>query len=353
MSINPTLVSSGYYTGKNGLWKPQTRQSPVSRATTVQVFFVTLSIVMSINLSALRPNSPGISVTVHTHRSLVERHCRIELLPWYHDQVWICSMTIPRIRDDEATVIVQRTTIVVAYCLILIFTFWLITLMITLLTITTVVFRFRQKNEIVVVPIGTVFAGIQLRSSVPGVPEGFGTSFLVLHKASTQICTIFWDWYHASISAIAMISIYIFIDPDDPSRRALTWSELARKFRRALEIPVVDIARQTRVESPKAEKAYGRIARPLPRGPDSSQNGREEFLGVAWAAMGDQAHEQDSEGFERLQSGTGKADGRRERRVKPQLERDLGTAPIQTMTQDSRALPIRTTSILPASRRGL
>ncbi len=36
----------------------------------------------------------------------------------------------------------------------------LITLIITLLTITTVVFRFRQRNEIVVVLIGTVFAGI-------------------------------------------------------------------------------------------------------------------------------------------------------------------------------------------------
>ncbi|KAK0468770.1 hypothetical protein IW261DRAFT_1597950 [Armillaria novae-zelandiae] len=206
--------------------------------------------------------------------------------------------------------------------------------MITLLTITTVVFCFRQKNEIVVVPIGTVFAGIQLRSSVPGVPEGFGTSFLVLHKASTQICTVHLGCILDILGLVPCL-------------------DLPRKFRRALEIPVVDIARQTRVESPKAEKAYGRIARPLPRGPDSSQNGREEFLGIAWAAMGDQAHEQDSEGFERLQSGTGKADGRRERRVKPQLERDLGTAPIQTMTQDSRALPIRTTSIRPASRRGL
>ncbi|KAK0214052.1 hypothetical protein IW262DRAFT_293393 [Armillaria fumosa] len=106
-------------------------------------------------------------------------------------------MTIPCLCYDEATVIVQRTTIVVAYCLIVTVTFWFITLIITLLTITTVVFRFRQRNEIVVVPIGTMFAGNQLRSSMPGVPEGFG-----------------------------MIAIYIFIDPDDPSRKALTWSEL-------------------------------------------------------------------------------------------------------------------------------
>ncbi|KAK0468778.1 hypothetical protein IW261DRAFT_1677217 [Armillaria novae-zelandiae] len=98
----------------------------------------------------------------------------------------------------------------------------------------------------------------------------------------------------------------------------------------------------------------------LDDGPDSSQNRCEEFLpctkcrravtrrGFLVSAMkkprykaspgqqrGDQAHghEQDSEGFERLQLGTDQADGRRERRVKPQLERDLGTAPIQTMTR--------------------
>jgi len=50
----------------------------------------------------------------------------------------------------------------------------LVTLMICLIMITTVFFGFRQRNEVVVVPIGTVFAFTQLRSTMPGAPEGFG-----------------------------------------------------------------------------------------------------------------------------------------------------------------------------------
>lgn len=54
--------------------------------------------------------------------------------------------------------------------------------MICLIMITTVFFGFRQRNEIVVVPILTVFAFIQLRSTMPGAPEGFGASILFLYR---------------------------------------------------------------------------------------------------------------------------------------------------------------------------
>ncbi len=50
----------------------------------------------------------------------------------------------------------------------------LITITICLLMIMTVGFGFRQRNEIVVVPISTVFAFTQLRSTMPGAPDGFG-----------------------------------------------------------------------------------------------------------------------------------------------------------------------------------
>ena len=57
----------------------------------------------------------------------------------------------------------------------------MITLMICLIMIATVFFRFQQRNEIVVVPIGTVFAFTQLRASIPGAPEGFGMSFFFVY----------------------------------------------------------------------------------------------------------------------------------------------------------------------------
>lgn len=50
----------------------------------------------------------------------------------------------------------------------------LITLTLLLVMVTSVFFGFRQKGEILVVPVATLFAFTQLRSSMPGAPDGFG-----------------------------------------------------------------------------------------------------------------------------------------------------------------------------------
>lgn len=39
---------------------------------------------------------------------------------------------------------------------------------------TAVIFGFRQRGEVLVVPVATVFAFTQLRNSMPGAPAGFG-----------------------------------------------------------------------------------------------------------------------------------------------------------------------------------
>ncbi|KAK0430456.1 hypothetical protein EV421DRAFT_1858565 [Armillaria borealis] len=90
----------------------------------------------------------------------------------------------------------------------------LVTLMICLIMIATVVFGFRQRNEIVVVPIGTVFAFTQLRSAMPGAPDGFDFAGLLP-------CLVL-----LSISEVTMVGIYLFADPDDSSRRTFSWDEL-------------------------------------------------------------------------------------------------------------------------------
>ena len=50
----------------------------------------------------------------------------------------------------------------------------MITLILLLVMITTVFFGFRQKGEVLVLPVATLFAFTQLRRSMPGAPEGFG-----------------------------------------------------------------------------------------------------------------------------------------------------------------------------------
>ncbi|KAK0215402.1 hypothetical protein IW262DRAFT_1299672 [Armillaria fumosa] len=108
--------------------------------------------------------------------------------------------------------------------------------MICLIMIAAVVFGFRQRNEIIVVPIGTMFTFTQLRESMPGAPKSFGTLFIFFNMSSAQIvphqgniidlvgllpCLIL-----LSISAVAMVGIYLFANPDNPSRRTLSWDEL-------------------------------------------------------------------------------------------------------------------------------
>ncbi|KAK0229683.1 hypothetical protein EDD85DRAFT_973520 [Armillaria nabsnona] len=113
-----------------------------------------------------------------------------------------------------AYVILKRSTLVIGYCLVITATFWLVTLMICLIMVTTVIFGFRQRNEIVVVPIGTLFAFTQLRSTMPGAHEGFDL-------VGVLPCLIL-----LSICAVTMIGIYLFADPDDVSRKAFTWDDL-------------------------------------------------------------------------------------------------------------------------------
>ena len=50
----------------------------------------------------------------------------------------------------------------------------LITLILVLVMITTVFFGFKQRGEVLLVPVATLFAFTQLRQSMPGAPEGFG-----------------------------------------------------------------------------------------------------------------------------------------------------------------------------------
>lgn len=50
----------------------------------------------------------------------------------------------------------------------------LITLILLLVMVTSVFFGFKQKSEVLVIPVATLFAFTQLRQSMPGAPDGFG-----------------------------------------------------------------------------------------------------------------------------------------------------------------------------------
>ncbi|KAK0191878.1 hypothetical protein F5146DRAFT_1037543 [Armillaria mellea] len=129
-----------------------------------------------------------------------------------------------------AVVTLQRGTLVIWYCLVITITFWLVTLTICLIMIMTIGFGFQQRNEIVVVPIGTVFAFTQLRSSMPGAPDGFGD---ILDFVGVLPCLVL-----LSISAVTMVGIYLFTDPSKDSREKLTWSALVEALLHPRNAPV-------------------------------------------------------------------------------------------------------------------
>ncbi|PBK88138.1 hypothetical protein ARMGADRAFT_1084777 [Armillaria gallica] len=112
----------------------------------------------------------------------------------------------------DMRVTLQRSTLVIAYCLIITFTFCLSTLAQGYCPYG------HSRNEIVVVPIGTVFSFTQLRSSMPGAPEGFG---FILDFAGLLPCLVLW-----SISAVTMVGIYLFADTDNSRRKSFAWDEL-------------------------------------------------------------------------------------------------------------------------------
>ncbi|KAK0493742.1 hypothetical protein EDD18DRAFT_1356201 [Armillaria luteobubalina] len=90
---------------------------------------------------------------------------KISADPEYNDPDFILLM-----------ITLQRGTLVIWYCLIISITFCqcgIVTLTICLLMIMTVGFRFQQRNEIIVVPVLTVFAFTQLCSTMPRAPDGF------------------------------------------------------------------------------------------------------------------------------------------------------------------------------------
>ncbi|PBK88165.1 hypothetical protein ARMGADRAFT_1084804 [Armillaria gallica] len=138
------------------------------------------------------------------------------------DPIYLASKNLTE-EIIHASVTLQRSAFVIGYCLVIAVTFWMVTVMICLIMITTVLFGFRQRNEIVVVPIGTVFAFTQLRSTMPGAPDGFGD---VLDFVGLLPCLVL-----LSICAVTMVGIYLFADPHDPSRKVFTWDELVNVLR--------------------------------------------------------------------------------------------------------------------------
>jgi hypothetical protein len=74
------------------------------------------------------------------------------------------------------TVTLRRSGMIKAYTLVILVAIWSITLILLVATITPIIFGYQQRVEVMVIPVGTLFAFTQLRATLPGAPAGFGAT---------------------------------------------------------------------------------------------------------------------------------------------------------------------------------
>jgi hypothetical protein len=69
---------------------------------------------------------------------------------------------------------INRGVLVKAYAIIIVIAVWIITLIFVFTTCYSVLGGFPQRPELLVIPVATLFTVTQLRTTMPGAPNGFG-----------------------------------------------------------------------------------------------------------------------------------------------------------------------------------
>ncbi|KAF8157809.1 hypothetical protein B0H34DRAFT_674338 [Crassisporium funariophilum] len=118
----------------------------------------------------------------------------------------------------DIIVTLSRGNLVKTYSILATSAIWLITIILLLVMITAVFFGFRQKGEILVIPVATLFAFTQLRQSMPGAPAGFGDIVGLLPCLALL-----------SLSAAITLGAFILSDPTEKSQQ-LSWDLLFEAF---------------------------------------------------------------------------------------------------------------------------
>ncbi|PPQ76171.1 hypothetical protein CVT24_006597 [Panaeolus cyanescens] len=115
----------------------------------------------------------------------------------------------------------RRANLVRAYSIVATLAIWLITLILLLVMLTSVFFGFRQKGEVLVIPVATLFAFTQLRQSMPGAPPGFGdiVDFVGLLPCLALL----------SLSAALTLGAFILSDPTETPKK-LSWQLIYEAF---------------------------------------------------------------------------------------------------------------------------
>ncbi|KAF8810243.1 hypothetical protein BYT27DRAFT_7253830 [Phlegmacium glaucopus] len=124
----------------------------------------------------------------------------------------------------DIVITISRGNLIMAYSIVATIAIWMITLILLLVMITTVLFGFRQKGEVLVIPVATLFAFTQLRQTMPGAPPGFGD---IIDFVGLLPCLAL-----LSLSAAFTLGAFILTDPTDHPLRLSwdLWFDIACRF---------------------------------------------------------------------------------------------------------------------------
>ncbi|KAF8810242.1 hypothetical protein BYT27DRAFT_7186680 [Phlegmacium glaucopus] len=129
----------------------------------------------------------------------------------------------------DIVITISRGNLVKAFSIVITIAIWMITLILLLVMITTVIFGFRQRGEVLVIPVATLFAFTQLRQSMPGAPAGFGD---IIDFVGLLPCLAL-----LSLSAAFTLGAFILTDPTDRPLR-LSWDLWYQAFPRLRPTPM-------------------------------------------------------------------------------------------------------------------
>jgi hypothetical protein len=108
--------------------------------------------------------------------------------------------------DMNDVIAISRSGLVRSYVLVIVITMWAITLVFVLATILSIIFGYRQKVELLAIPVTVLFAFPQLRSSMPGAPLG-GT---IVDYVGVLPCLAL-----TSLCAALTLAFVVFVDPEE------------------------------------------------------------------------------------------------------------------------------------------
>ncbi|KDQ62024.1 hypothetical protein JAAARDRAFT_190720 [Jaapia argillacea MUCL 33604] len=120
---------------------------------------------------------------------------------------------------------ITRGPVVRVYALFIVIAIWLVTLTFLAACIAVVFLRMAMSAAILALPVTTLFAFTQLRSTLPRAPAGFGADIdfvgILPCLAILTFCTILTVFSFVVSQSVLMVAVFLFRDPEkglDPER---------------------------------------------------------------------------------------------------------------------------------------